>query len=166
MKQSLYDLTNDLLAIEEALTSGAENAEELIAQWVETNASVTDKIDAYAGLVRSKEAEAKMYAGEAERFTAKSQAAKGVADRLKAGLKFFLEAKGMDEVRGRLFTAKLQNNGGVQPVQTPLEPADLPQEFQRVRIEPDNTKIREALERGETVPGCELLPRGKHVRIN
>lgn len=166
MKQSLYDLTNDLIAIEEALSSGAENADELIARWVETNSSVTDKIDAYAGLVRSKEAEAKMYAGEAEHFTAKSQAAKGVADRLKAGLKFFLEAKGMDEVKGRLFTAKLQNNGGVLPVKVNVEPDQLPQGYQKVKVEADMVAIRTALETGEVVPGCELGERGKHVRIN
>jgi hypothetical protein len=41
----------------------------------------------------------------------------------------------------------------------------LPDKFKKITIEPDNDKIREALEKGEEVPGCVLEERGQHLSI-
>jgi hypothetical protein len=56
-------------------------------------------------------------------------------------------------------------NGGKQPlvIETPVD--DLPSEFRVVRHEPNKDAIRSALEAGQAVPGCTLLPRGTSLRI-
>ncbi|MBE9123661.1 hypothetical protein IQ269_23380 [Tychonema sp. LEGE 07199] len=56
----------------------------------------------------------------------------------------------------RLFLAEsdkrgltISNNGGVLPLKLPCEVNQLPPQFQRIEVSPDNSVIRQALEAGD-----------------
>jgi hypothetical protein len=46
-----------------------------------------------------------------------------------------------------------------EALQITCDPADLPEDCQRVKIEPDRTAIKAAIKAGAAVPGCELVRR-------
>lgn len=56
----------------------------------------------------------------------------------------------------------------VRPVAPKVEIDDfvaIPKEFLRVKVEPDKTSIKEALQRGEDVPGARLTNGGETIQI-
>jgi len=74
----------------------------------------------------------------------------------------------------------VQANGGVEPLLIAEWPCDssgrytpipaflateLPDKFKKVLALPNAEAIREALKRGEQVPGARLLERGSHLRV-
>ena len=67
------------------------------------------------------------------------------------------------EIKTALHTIKLVGNGGKQPME--INDDKVPDSFKRVVLETDKEKIREALEKGETLDFAELKPRGRHVSI-
>ncbi len=67
-------------------------------------------------------------------------------DFLKGRLKAHLEATEQNKVRTKRFNISVRTAGGKQALKLNLEnPLELPERFQRVIIEPDNTALREAL---------------------
>ena len=67
------------------------------------------------------------------------------------------------EIKTEHFKLKICNNGGQLPMKVT---GDVPNNFQKVILEPDNKKIREALEKGENLGFAHLEERGKHLRIS
>jgi hypothetical protein len=83
-------------------------------------------------------------------------------DRMKARIKEAMELMDKTEIKTDLHTFKIQKNGGKQAMKIT---ADVPDAYTKIIIEPDNDKIRAALESGEELPFAELLPRGTQLRI-
>lgn len=165
MKQSLYDIASELQGIEYALADDApKDSEEILTNWIATNAKLTDKIDAVGSYYRTLQAQEKMYANEAAYFADKAKTCKNKAQRLKDAIGRALDVLQVPRIDGRLFKLKWQNNGGQVPIE--VEDASLlPKEFQRIVIEPDMVAIRTAIEEGQTIKGVTVHERGKHVRV-
>jgi hypothetical protein len=94
---------------------------------------------------------------------------------------------GKAKLEGKYNTLAIQNNGGVRPL-TIAQPDMVPEDYLVTHVpinvsclnylnkitgldlrgttpEPWTKAIREALERGEGVPGCRLEERGRHLRV-
>ncbi len=169
---TMYDLSVELIEIQRQMSDNPEDMDGVLDQWLAVNAMIPEKVDAYAGLSRTINSQATMYENEAKRFEEeakywkdKAAAAKAADKRLKDRMQHCMGILGVTEIPGKLFTAKLQGNGGVQKLVTPDDPCVLPSIYKRITIDADNEAIRAALEAGVEIPGCELLPRGSSVRF-
>lgn len=165
---SLYTLSADFAAAFDAAIdpeTGEVRSDELATRLDSITADVKDKIDAVAAFRRAREAEAAALQAEEERLAARRRTLTNQAESLKQYVGKCLKVAGLPSVKGKLFTARWQKNGGVQPVKI-TNPQALPPHLTVIEVKPDTVKIRAALQAGEEVPGAELEPVGEHVRIS
>lgn len=166
---SLYELTDDLRAL---MDFGYEPEEE--EAFTDTlNAimeSIEDKADGYCAVINRFDFNIQMIKAEEERLKARREAIEHRIDRMKDSLKQALTAmkdSGIEkpEIKTALHTIKLAGNGGKQPMEVNKD--NVPKEYTKTTIvvEPDNDKIRKALEEGKKLNFAELKPRGTHISI-
>jgi hypothetical protein len=151
------------------------------------------KVDRIAAYVKAQEAEAWVAGREAERLAARQKAARNRAERTKAMLVYFMNARGVRQLRGSLNTIGLQGNSNASLIVN--EAARVPDEYfnakleiplpqwrelldlasdltvnratpfaARVEVELDRARLRAALENGAVIHGASLV-KGQHARI-
>lgn len=109
---TLYELTADFV---EGLNAydAAETEEERadIANWlINVKGDLDTKADAYARIIKNKQAEAKALKEEADRLTAKRKAAEALIDRLKAALLGAMQETGIEQIGTSIGKWRLQYN--------------------------------------------------------
>jgi hypothetical protein len=194
MRLSLYQIEWDLqqladlreLAESEGDSEALKVIDQQLAQYLTAEAA---KVTSYVGLIRAREATVLQCAGELERIRYIQKQAQADIDRLKQTAMEVMNRFGVRELKatpgGGL---RIQGNGGLQALET--DP-DVPDEYAVITLkltatqvvaiqtqmpkalegctfakrEWDTERIREALKRGESVPGAKLLPRGQHVKV-
>ena len=139
------------------------------------------KIDSYAGLIRRRGDEAEDCEREAKRLADRAKALRADEQRLKDNALAVMQRFGVREMKSEKNTLRVQGNGGVQALEILGWPKDsrggyeavpidtvmmLPMSLRKALIVPNTEAIREALKRGDTIPGVNLLPRGEHLRIS
>lgn len=172
MSKSLYELTQEQLTMDDRLDDILENVpehmqaellQEFFDETLKREGTMNQKLDGYAYLIRRLESEADAAEIERELWAAKAKSRRTKVTWLKSMLKYFLEVTKQISYATGKFKIRLQNNGGVVPVQiTGVVPVEYMRQPPPV---PDIEKIRYALEAGIDVPGAMLGERGKHVRI-
>lgn len=166
---SLYDLSqfsDEMLAILEDADTTDEAVIECLNQAFRCNEEqIKDRLDHLAKLVRQYKAKENAFKAEADHFKARQGQALRAQDRIKSYVKCFMEGRGETKVDTGLFQWSLQANGGKQPLSITEDLSALPDEYKVVSVSPDTDAIREALESGIEVAGCELQQRGTHVRV-
>lgn len=170
--RTLYEIGDDLRAIEQLLIDAAgdggdiTDAEAQLDQWLaESEGNLKTKIDRYCALIREFEASAESRKAEAARLSALAKSDAGHAARLKSRLQWFFETQNLDKLKTDRFNVSLANHGGKLPLIVNVDGKTLPPRFQQVSIDPNKDAIREALESGEAVNGCQLGERGRSLRI-
>lgn len=107
---------------------------------------LSDRAEALA-LADAAQAQAKQLEARAKRLTARAAA-------MDRALLSILDAAGERRVERPAATVS-RRAGRMSVAITELH--DIPTQLTRVRVEPDKTLIRKALEAGETIPGAELV---------
>lgn len=170
MNRSLYEISEDLSSLKDALLESGGEADEQLEAWFdrigeERNRKVVD----YCKLIASLEAGAEMCDAEITRLNVLRSAQENTAKRLKERLKVFFEAQGLTKLQLGIFSPRIQANGGKAPLIVPeaweKEPAAAPEAYQRRVIQLDKESIRADLEAGVPVEGCAIGPRGVHLRL-
>ena len=171
MSENLLEIGQDVNALAE-LIDGLEGGEmtpeteaALESFFAEIGEARDRKLDGYCALIRTWILRAAARREETERLAMLVQSEENKAKILKERLKMFLEMTGTKRIDTARYRITLCGNGGKLPLDYPEDPTQLPETFQRIEIKADTETIRNALENGEDVPGCRLLPRGSHVRI-
>ena len=95
-------------------------------------------------------------------FKAKKETRANNVKRMKLALIMAMDAAEVDTLPAGDYTLKIVKNGGLQPLKID---GDVPDNFTKVRIEPDNDLIRKALNDGEELSFAHLEPRGRHLNI-
>lgn len=109
---SLYELSAEYAALIDAY-DGAETQDErdeLIAAIANASGSIIEKAEAYAKIIRIKESEAKGFKEEADRLTAKKQAAENMAKRLKEAMLGAMLLVEADEINTSIGKWRVQMN--------------------------------------------------------
>lgn len=175
MNRTLYAITQDVIDLNNRL----DEIEGDCSRWPEGEAALTAwmdslgseqaaKLDGYVGLIRQLEMEAKAAHAESVEWDQKSRNLDSRARRLKDRLKEYLTLTGQSRATtatGRIVT--IQANGGVAPVifADSIDPTAIPDALCTVRREPNRVAIRDALERGESLPFARIGERGTSLRI-
>lgn len=154
---TLYELTADFI---EGLNAydAAETDEERadIANWlVGVKCDLDAKADAYARIIKNKQAEAKALKDEADRLTKKRKAAESLVERLKAALLGAMQETGIEQIGTSIGKWSLQYN----PVSCEVINAEMvPARF--VIPQPDKidraSLIKEYNRTGEIIDGVEF----------
>jgi hypothetical protein len=175
MNRTLYEISSDLLALDELLSEveGDVTDDEACAAidaWLaELGSERNRKLDAYAALLRNYEALADVAETESLRLAELANARRKTAERLKTRLKEFFAQHNLTKLSTERFSFAVIKNGGKAPLLIPdswlATPAAAPERFHRRRIELNKEDIRAALEAGELIPGCAIDQRGTHLRI-
>lgn len=177
MSTSLYTLSETFAALEaELLETGGEWTPEIEAAFAALGELETDKVDAYAVVVRGLERHRDACKTERDALQQKATAAEHAARRLKERMHEYLTVRGVRELKGTVWRAAIQAHGGKQPLEVLVPAEELPPDFQRVTVSADTDKLRAAAE-AVADPGGEvtlthegtalarLLPRGSSVRF-
>lgn len=127
------------------------------------------KSEGYACVIKRLETNAKAIKEEADRLAKVAKTINNNIERMKAKILECMLETGITELGTRPYSFKVAGNGGLAPLEVDLTPEKLPEEFQKVTIEADNTKIRAYLreldEQGVECPWARLKERGKHLTI-
>ena len=154
---TLYDLTADFvegLNAYDAAETDEERAD--IANWlIGVKGDLDAKADAYARIIKNKQAEAKALKDEADRLTAKRRAAESLIERLKAALLGAMQETGIEQIGTSIGKWRLQYN----PVSCEIvNPEYIPARF--MIPQPDKIDkaalIEEYKRTGEIIDGVEF----------
>ena len=146
--QMMDDTDGDMTVIEDAMEA--------------IECELEKKAENYAMIIREYTAEAEKFKKEKERLERMQIAAQNKADFLKEKLFRAMKETGKTKFKTDLFSFGIQKNSGKAPL-IMKEGIAVPAAY--TKAEPDMTKIREALDKGEKLEFAELGERGEHLRI-
>lgn len=157
---SLYDIESDFLALYElATTEGDEQA------FLDTLEALKGELEVKAGgyvhVIKQLEMEADECDKVIDAFKAKKATRTNNVKRMKEALMQVMDIAGVDKLPAGEYTIKIAKNGGLQP----LVLGDVPDNYMKVKLEPDTEKIRKALNDGEDLSFARLEERGRHLNI-
>lgn len=167
----LWDLDDRVRELERVLSELEEDGQDeaiLAAFATELDGAREDlsgKLDGIAALITSLAATAKARREEADRLTRLARSDEARADRLRVFLSDYLRLRGIDRIDTPRYRLTFAKNGGLAPLRVDLPPEELPDEYVRAKLSPDNEAIREALARGEELPWARLDERETVLRI-
>ena len=165
---SLYAISSELeLILDAILEEGvdSETQQALEAHLAGLDAALDSKCDDFAALIRSLELRSAARKSEADRMRALAKADEALAERLATRLKEAMESSGRTKIDTQRFRLSVAGNGGKQPLSVTCDATTLPKELTTVTVAANKEAIRQALEAGAIIAGCELLPRGTSLRI-
>jgi hypothetical protein len=159
----LYELVADLQSFIEQ-NEGLED-EQIYKDTLEgLQGEIDDKIEQWNRAIKNQEAERDALKSEYQRLYDRDKAQDAQVSRMKDTLLMYLRAMGRKE-GGKVLMAKIVKNGGAQPLELLCQPEELPKAFRKIKIEADNTAIRDALASGKKLKFARLLERGEHIKV-
>ena len=157
--QTLYELSTEyayLLQLAEDPTTDPE----VIADTLEgLQGEIELKAENYAIVMKELESQKLKWETERNRADSYVKSLGRNIDRMKESLMFAMKAVGKEKIQSEHFKFSVAKNGGLQPIKIT---GKVPDEY--CKLEPDNTKIREALKNG-TLDFAVLEERGVHLNI-
>ena len=153
-EMTLFELDESLsLLMESATEAAAENngevPEELRQALLAYCEAFGTKVDNIANYIKSQEYEARNAKSEIDRLQARQAAAENKVERLKGLLKYFMESRGIPNMKGRLNTVSLRKNS--QDSLVVDRPDTIPSEYWRVSVTIGFPEFQELLQAFWTV---------------
>lgn len=150
---TLYEMTAQTKALYDMLQAeDVEDKEMIIADMLE-GFEADKKIEGYCQIIGQYKAEIDMYSSEIKRLTAKKQTATNAVECMKKALLSFMEISGEEKIKAGCFSVSVRTSKSVNI--TDIE--KVPEEYIRVKKEPDKTAIGELLKQGETLDYAEYV---------
>lgn len=158
---TLYDIQGEYLALYDLAT--AEDDEQAFLDTLEClHGELAVKGEGYAKVIKQLEMEADECDKVIEAFTRKRELRKNHVKKMKEAYLEAMGIAGLDEIQAGAYKIKVKGNGGKAPL---IITGDVPDNFMKIKYEPDNELIRKAIESGDDVGFAHLAPRGKHIEI-
>lgn len=160
---TLYEITGQYLQLLEMLEEEDSLEEQVVKDTLEgIDGELEVKADGYARIIRELDAEAVKYEEEKKRLEERGNTLRNRSRILKEHLYNSMKMTGKTKFKTNLFSFGIQKNGGLQPMEI-VPDVIIPDEY--LKKEPDNTKIREAIKEGKSLPFAVLKERGDHLVI-
>lgn len=132
--------------------------EELINAQTDNREAILGKADCWAWVIQRYRATAQARADQATRLAVMAKTDQAVADGMEARLIAALTRAFPAETRFDLPSHRITSRRS-EAVEISCDPAELPENCQCTKVEPDRTAIKAAIKAGQSVPGCELVQR-------
>lgn len=163
---NLYDLTGEVLELQQLLESGDVVDQELLQNVLtDTTADYDAKLESYAMVIKNISADVDAIDAEVKRLNARKKALQNNIDALKNRMYESMKAVGKTKVKGELFTVSIQANGGKLPVIVDVDTSALPDELVKIVESPDLDAIAQYIERNPDTNYAHFGDRGEGLRI-
>lgn len=161
LTKTLYQISSEYQELFDRLEALAhdpdatpEQMDELIAALSLNEGDLKQKAQAYAAVLRQKEASAEFLSGEIKRLQDLKAREQKQADILRERIAAELQQRGIDKLDGELFRFSFWAS---EAVVFDGDVDSLPAEFVRVKKEVDKTALKKALKAEDIVPGAKLV---------
>lgn len=162
MKATLFDIVGEFQQLYEMATTEEEQSEQVFLDTLDSLCGeLNTKSAGYVAVINRLEAEQSRAEEIAKAYNAVAKSRKNHIKQMKDALLYAMDNLDLTEMPAGDLTIKIKKNGGVQPL---VITGDVPENMNKVIIEPDNNKIREFLKDNE-VDWAHLEPRGRHIEI-
>lgn len=163
---NLYELTGDILKLQDLLASGEVVDAELLKDVIsDTEADYEAKIESYAMVIKNLSADIAALKEEADRLNSRRKTLEANIDSLKSRMFDSMKATNTPKIKGRLFTISIQANGGKIPVIVDVDTADLPDELVKIEEKPDLDAISKFIAANPDTKLAHFGQRGESLRI-
>ena len=160
----LYELTADLLTLQEMLETPLDDEQVLLDTLEAVQGEYEMKLESYCKVVKNLEADMEALKNEAKRLTDKRKVLENNVERLKKVMFDSMKVTGTEKVKGQLFSVAIQRNGGKLPIIVDVPTEQLPDECVKVVESPDLEAIAKLIDAGK----CDFAhygERGESLRI-
>ena len=165
MENTLFDLTAEYLTIMELLTD-PDQPEQVITDTLDAiMGEIEVKSEGYVAVLNHLKMELEACKIHEQAWKRKKQVRENNIKRMKKALADTMIATEKEEIKAGDNTIKLVNNGGKLPLEITVDVDDIPNAYTIIKKEPNNDKIRAALDAGEELPFAHYGERGKNVMI-
>lgn len=166
---TVYELTAEYRALEDALMAEAEEndgviSDELLTAISAASEQIDEKAENCAKAAKNLAAEADTVDGqiaalkaEIDRLTARRDGILKNADRIKARVVEMMRAVGKEKIRTPLFTLYPKTTVSVDIPDDAVVPIDYKKAVVKTEYKPDKKLIKEAIESGKSVTGATLI---------
>lgn len=156
---TLYELTQEYQELL-AMMEDPDIDPQVIADTMEgLDGEIEIKAESYIRVLKELEAESNKIDAEVKRLGNRWDACQINIRKLKDSLLTSMQETGKDKIQTEHFRISVAKNGGLKPIRVT---GDVPPEF--CKLEPDNKKIREALNNGE-LEFAHFEERGVHLSV-
>lgn len=163
---TLYDLTGEVLQLQELLASGDVVDVELLKNVLsDTTEDYDAKLEAYAKVIKNLSSDVDAIKAETERLTSRKKALENNISALKNRMYESMKALGKTKVKGELFTVSIQANGGRIPVIVDVDTSELPDDLVKIEEKPDIDAIMAYIEKHPDSKLAHFGLRGESLRI-
>lgn len=143
---SLYDITEELRQMEEALIeNGGVIDEEMEERFDHLLDAEEEKTEGYIKIIRDLKATAEAVKEEEDRLKKRRRALENSVDELKDRLCHAMEVRGQEVRETDLGKVRVQE-ASRRSLSVDVDPEDLPDDLQRVSVQPEKGKIRDYLD--------------------
>lgn len=156
---TLYEITSEYMQL---LSMADEDDEAFLDTLEAITGELKVKAEGYAVVISEINAAIDKFDTEIKRLTDRKEKMEKHVQDMKDRLKDAMIAMEKEEIQTEHFKFKVQNNGGKLPL---IILGDVPDNYKKVELVQDNSKIRADLEAGKKLSFAELGVRGKHLRI-
>lgn len=164
MNLTLYEIGADIREIlSDVIANGGEITDEQWGLLEAAQGALLPKSDSYGMVIREFESLQDVIYAEEKRLAERRKVVANTVTRMKERIYGVMKAIDQREIKGDLFTFRIQKN----PPSVKVDfPQSLPAEFVETRIEyiPKKNELGKALQAGQEIKGAVLL-QGEHLRI-
>lgn len=160
---NLYELKENYKKVADMLYE-EEIDEQCILDTLESiEEEIEDKADNYAIIIKELLGDAEICKREKIRLEERQKSFENRAKLLKDRLEMVMRETGKTKLKTARFSFGIQKNGGLAPLWVDEDYSNIPQKY--LKVEPDNAKIRQALDLGEKIVFAHYEERGESLRI-
>ena len=161
---TLYDIQGEYLRLYEMCTNldDVETYEAFQNALDELDTDLAVKASGYVNVIKQLDMEADECGKVIEAFQQKKKNREVAVKRMKEALLNAMDTAELTELKAGEYTLKIAKNGGKQPL---VVDGTVPDNFMKIKYEPDNDLIRQAIEEGKEVNFAHLEERGRHLNI-
>ena len=162
MSNNIYEITGDVLTLQEMLENDPEN--QAIQDTLEgLTGELEMKAEAYCRVIRNMEANLEGFKHEIDRLQRKKKTIENSIQRLKKALFEAMQATGTNKIKGELFSIRIQNNAPQLPKDLDINQVPIDYLIER-EYDIDKRKLLAAVKNGE-VDGI-ALEQSQSLRIS
>lgn len=164
MSMTLFDIKGNFFRLYElAVQNDDPECEEAFNNALDDlKTDLAGKSAGYVHVIKQLDMEAEECDKVIEAFKAKKEARKNHIAKMKNALLDAMDAAQLTELKAGEYTLKIAKNGGKQPL---IIDSTVPDNYMKIKYEPDNDLIRTAIEEGKEINFAHLEERGRHLNI-